>query len=231
MELQFDAIDKKLISYLYHNYREPLTTVAKACRISRDQAEYRLKKLESSGILKKYATIFNYPALGFEEFIVVWLRLNCTNEQKKSLRKELRKNKKILTYFDILGDFHLGFDCVYKNKSEFAKEFGEFLNNHKNIIQSYSTFLTISFDFFPLKEFDIKQTEKEFAMKDSINIPKIDNKDMKILKELEKNGRTKIIDIAKATNLSAENCLYKLKNLYKNKIILGSRIDFDMEKM
>ncbi|GAI76514.1 unnamed protein product [marine sediment metagenome] len=56
-------------------------------------------------------------------------------------------------------------------------------------------------------------------------------KDIKILKELDKNGRVKIIDISKSLNISAEMALYKLKNLYKNKIVLGSRIIFDMEKM
>lgn len=231
MEFKFDATDKKLISHLYHNYREPLTAIAKACRISRDQAEYRLKKLESPGILKKYATIFNYSALGFEEFVVVWLRLNCTKEQKNSVREELKKNKNILTYFDVLGDFDLGFDCIYKNKHEFQKEFGEFLNKHKNIIKSHSTFITTSFSFFPLKEFDIKQNEKEFSLGDLKEKTKLDEKDIKILKELDKNGRAKIINIAKSINISAEMVLYKLKNLYKNKIVLGSRIIFDMEKM
>lgn len=231
MEFKFDKIDKKLISQLYHNYREPLTAIAKACRISRDQAEYRLKKLESSGILKKFATIFNYSALGFEEFVIVWLRLNCTKEQKNSLREGLRKNKNVLTYFDVLGDFDLGFDCIYKNKHEFQKEFGEFLSKHKNIVKNYSTFITTSFNFFPLKEFDIKQIEKEFSLGDLKEKAKLDEKDIKILKELDKNGRVKIIDIAKSLNISAEMALYKLKNLYKNKTVLGSRIIFDMEKM
>jgi len=231
MEFKFDKIDKKLISRLYHNYREPLTEIAKACRISRDQAEYRLKKLESSGILKKFATIFNYSALGFEEFVIVWLRLNCTKEQKLQLREELRKNKNILTYFDIVGNYNLGFDCIYKNKHEFQREFGEFLSKHKNIIKSHSTFITTSFNFFPLKEFDITQTEKEFSLEEKNEKIKLGEKDIRILKELEKNGRAKIIDIAKSLNISAELALYRLKNLYKNKIVLGSRIIFDMEKM
>ncbi|GAI08628.1 unnamed protein product, partial [marine sediment metagenome] len=205
--------------------------IAKTCRISRDQAEYRLKKLESSGILKKFATIFNYSALGFKEFIIVWLRLDCTKEQKLQLREELRKNKNILTYFDVLGDYDLGFDCIYKDKHEFQREFGEFMNKHKNIIKSYSTFITTSFNFFPLKEFDIKQTEKEFSLGNLNEKAKLDEKDIKILRELDKNGRVKIIDIAKSINISAEMALYKLKNLYKNKIVLGSRIIFDMEKM
>jgi len=231
MEPKFDKIDKKLISYLYHNYREPLTKIAKACRISRDQAEYRLKKLESSGILKKFATIFNYSALNFEEFVVLWLKLDCTKEQKTRLREELRKNKNVLTYFDVLGDYNLGFDCIYRDKHEFQRELGEFLNKHKKVIKDYSIFITTSSHFFPLKEFGISQPEKEFSLEDLKEKANLDDKYIKILKELNKNGRVKIIDIAKSVNLSAEMALYRLKNLYKKRIVLGSRIIFDMEKM
>jgi len=231
MEFKFDKIDKKLISYLYHHYREPLTKIAKACRISRDQVEYRLKKYEQQGLIKKYATIFNYKLLGYDEFIVVWLKLNCTKEQKQTIRNELKKNKNIVTYFDVLGKYNLGFDGVYKNKEEFEKEFGEFLEKYKTQIKDYQIFTTTTFTFFPLKEFDLPYQEKEFVLGDLKTKPKIDERDLKILKALEKNGRAKIIDIATQANISGELALYKLKQLYKNKIILGTRIIFNMEKM
>jgi len=231
MEFQFNKIDKKLISYLYHNYREPLTTIAKACRISRDQVEYRLKKYEQQGLIKKYATIFNYKLLGYDELIVVLLKLNASEEQKKLIRGDLNKNKNIITYFDVLGKYNLGFDGVYKNKEEFEKEFGEFLQKHKTKIKDYSIFMTTSATFFPLKEFDLAYQEKEFILGNLETKPKIDEKDLKILKALEKNGRAKIIEIATQANISGELALYKLKQLYKNKVVLGTRIIFDMEKL
>lgn len=231
MEFKLDKIDKKLISYLYHNYREPLTKIAKAIKISRDQVEYRLKKYESQGLIKKYATIFNYKYLGYNEFIVVWLKLNCTKEQKQTMRKQLKNNKNIVTYFDVLGKYNLGFDGVYKNKEEFEKEFGEFLQKHKTQIKDYQIFTTTNFTFFPLKEFNLPYKEKEFGLGNSEIKLKLDKKDLKILKTLEKNGRTKIIDLAIQANISGELALYKLKQLYKNKIILGIRIIFNMKKM
>jgi len=231
MEFKFDKIDKKLISYLYHHYREPLTKIAKACRISRDQVEYRLKKYELQGLIKKYATIFNYKLLGYDEFIIVWLKLEATKEQKESLRKEFQKNKNVITFLNVIGKYDLVTDLVYKNKEEFEKEFGEFLEKYKTIIKDYSIFMTTSATFFPLKEFGLLQSEKEFVLGDSGIKRKLDSKEIKILKALEKNGRAKIIDIAEQTELSAELVLYKLKQLHKKRIVLGTRIIFDLEKM
>ena len=51
------------------------------------------------------------------------------------------------------------------------------------------------------------------------------------MKALEKNGRVKIVDIAGETGFSAELIIYKLKQLHKNKIILGTKIVFDLEKL
>jgi len=231
MEFKFDKVDKKLISYLYHHYREPLTKIAKACRISRDQVEYRLKKYEQQGLIKKYATIFNYKLLGYDEFIVVWLKLHNIKEKRNLIREEFKKNKNAITYFDALGKFDLGVDLVYKNKEEFQKEFNEFLQKHRTIIKDYSVFITTSATFFPLKEFGLSLSQKEFALEDDKTKIKLEKKDINILKALEKNGRKKIIDIAGELNLSAELTLYRLKQLYKNKIILGTRIIFDMDKL
>jgi len=229
--MKLDKIDKKLISNIYHNYREPLTKIAKECKISRDQVEYRIKKLESQDIIKKFATIFNYSKLGFEEFIIVWLKLKATKNQKENLRKQLKENKNILTYFDCLGEYNIGFDCIYKDKQKFQKELSKILDKNKEIITDHSIFTTTSSIFFPLKEFEIQKTEKEFSIEDSKEKVRLEEKEIQILKELEKDGRIKIIDLAKKLNINAEKALYKLKNLQRNKIILGSRIIFDLEKM
>lgn len=231
MEFKLDKIDKKLISYLYHNYREPLTKIAKKCNISRDQVEYRLKKYEQTGLIKKYATIINYNILGYSEFIIVWIKLNASETEKKELKNHLKKNKSIITYLDVIGKYDLVIDFINKDKEEFQKELSKILERFETIIKNYSIFTTTKTKLFPLKEFELKPTEKEFTLETSKNKISLDNIEIKILQTLEKNGKAKLIDIAKEINISAELTLYKLKQLYKKKIILGTRIIFDLEKM
>lgn len=231
MEFVFDKIDEKLISYLYHHHREPLTKISKACRVSRDQVEYRLKKYEKKEIIKKYATIFNYRLLGYDEFIVIWFKLNASEEQKKQIRDDFNKNQNIITYLDVIGKYDLVADLIYKNKEEFQREFSEYLQRHKSIIKDYSVFIATSTSFFPLKEFGLSLPEKEFVLENSKDRISLDDSEIKILNSLEKNGRAKIVDIAAEADISAELALYKLKQLYKKKIILGTRVIFDLEKM
>ncbi|MBR9702128.1 Lrp/AsnC family transcriptional regulator [Candidatus Pacearchaeota archaeon] len=231
MKIKLDKVDKKLISYLYHHYREPLTKIAKACKISRDQVEYRLKKYEQQGLIRKYLTIFNYDLLGYREFTVVWLKLKASNERKIIIKKQLENMKNVVSVGDALANYDLFMNFVFKDKREFESEFNSFLEKNKQFISDYSVFITTSIELFPLKELGISKEEETYQITNPSKPINLDKKDLSILKALEKNGRARIIDIARETGLSSELIIYKLKQFYKNKIILGTRILFDMEKL
>ena len=226
--MKLSKIDKKLLSYLYHHYREPLTKIAKACRISRDQVEYRLKKYEQQGLIKKYLTIFNYSLLGYNDFIVVWLKLKKNKEQ---IKKELERSKNVISVGDVLFQYDLFVDFIFKDKEEFENVFYNFVEKHKADISYYFIFITTSAEFFPLKIFSNQTESKPYQFIEQFKPVNYNKKDLEILKILEKNGRARIIDIAAQTNLSSELIVYKLKQLYKNKLILGARIQFNMEKL
>ncbi|UZE94331.1 MAG: Lrp/AsnC family transcriptional regulator [Candidatus Pacearchaeota archaeon] len=226
--MKIDKIDRKLLSYLYHNYREPLTKIAKACKLSKDQVGYRVRKYEKEGFIKKYITIFNYNLLGYNEFIVVWLKLK---KNKESIKKKLEGMKNVVSVGDIITNYNLFIDFVSKDKQEFERVFYSFLKKHEREIQDYSIFIITYAEFFPLKGFGISDVEKTYTIVSSVKPIKIDKKSLEVLKTLENNGRVRIIDIAEKTGLSSELILYKLKQFYKKKIILGMRIQFDMEKL
>ena len=57
----------------------------------------------------------------------------------------------------------------------------------------------------------------------------LDKIDIKIMKEISSNARKPIIEIAEKIGISPERCLYRLRKLVKQKIILGSRIQFGLK--
>lgn len=230
--MEFDNRDKKLISYLYHNCDEPLTKIAKACKLSRDQVEYRLKKYEEQKLIRKYLTIFNYNLLGYNEFVIVWLKLSATEEKKNVIKKQLENMENTLSVGDVLADYDLFVNFIFKTKLEFEKVFYSFVEKNKQSIVDYFVFPTTFSRFFPLKEFDLFNKDRSYSITDIVKSGpiKLNEKDVTILKELEKNARVKIIDISAKANLSSELIVYKIKNFYKRKIILGTRIQFDMGK-
>lgn len=225
--MKFGEIDKKVLSYLYHNSRESLNKVGKACGVSREQVEYRIKKFESNGIIKKYMTTFNYERLGFKEFIIVWLKVNT---KKDFIKNELIKSPNLTSIGEILNSFDLYADFVFKDKFSFEKYFNEFLSKHKNLISDYNVFTSTFMEIYPLKSFGKKFSESNYSLinnEPKINLPE---KDLNILSKLDSNGRISALEISSSAKMTAEGVAYRIKQLKKIGIINGTRILFDMEK-
>src|SRR4030042_3648642 len=212
--MEFDKTDEKLISYLYHHYREPLTKIGKACRLSRDQVEYRIRKYENEGLIRKYITIFNYDLLGYHEIVVVFLKIS---REKEAIKKELENMKNVISTGEVISKYDLYVNSVFKNKNEFEEIFYSFLEKHKENIEKFSVIALTDAELYPLKYFGEKNSEKNYPLVSPNKEVKISEKDMNLLRALEKNGRARIIDISKQTDISSELIVYKIKELYKNK--------------
>lgn len=227
MVYKLDKIDKKLLTYLYHNYRLPLTKIAKKCNISRDQVEYRIRKFEQDKIIKKYATLFNYNKLGYNQFVIVWFKL----KKDKSIKKDLESMNNILSYGDVINDFDLYVNFIFKNNNEYQKIFNEFLEKHKDSIKDYEVFQISFSEFYPLNFIQNNCIETNYRIISEQDKLEISNKDYELMTILEKNGRIRFIDIAKKIDLSSELIIYKMKQMQEKKLILGSRIIFNMENL
>lgn len=226
--MKLDLIDKKILTYIYHHYRDSISSIAKECNLTKDQINYRLQKYEREKIILKYATLYNYNLLGKNNFIIVWI--SCKN--KDILRKELENMENILTYGDMLSKWDVFINFVYTNMNDFKKDFNEFLFKNVNNIIDHSIFITTSFHLFDLKTFGIKKKFQSFQMIEERNkMINLSKNDIKIFKLLEHDGRMKIIDIAKKTNLSSTAIIKNIRKYKEIGLIQGVRVLLDMEKI
>jgi Lrp/AsnC family transcriptional regulator, leucine-responsive regulatory protein len=64
-----------------------------------------------------------------------------------------------------------------------------------------------------------------------MNIDDLDATDLRILREIQCNGRLPVVDLAERVNLSKSPCLKRLRRLEKHGYILGYRALLDAKKM
>lgn len=211
--------DVKLLSYLYHSAREPITKIAKKCNLSREQVNYKLKKFQEEGLIKNFVTLFNYPKLGYN----LWSAILIKSENKLNLNNI----KNIINHSEIIGKYDYFITFVSKDKNELKQTIQEIIKENDSI-KDYILINPYFVESFPLKFINNKDTFKIIEKSEKQTLTK---DDIKILKILEKNARIKITEIANKLDISAELALYKLRKLQKNKIILGTKIHFDMTKL
>jgi len=222
--------DEKLIAHLYHNSRENASKIAKQLHLSREQVSYRINKFESQKIIKGYIPLVNYSRLGYHLTTLIFFKFNKQNSIAK-FKEKIKESKNRIITVEILSRYDLGALFVFKNEKERNEYLSEILNQNSSEISKYQIIEPYFSEFYPLKFLNNKQSQPLIFQEYKLDEYKLDEKERKILSVLNKNANARIIDISKATNISAELVVYKLKKLKKEKVLITSKAYFDMEKV
>ena len=222
--------DYKLLNYLYHNYDEPFSKIAKATKLSRDQVEYKINKYLREGLIKKFFPVFDYNKLRYNTLAILLLKFEKP-KMANEFSKELDKSKNCMSYGKVYGKYDLFLNCIFKDEKELDKFISQLFENEKHFITNHTLIKPQFIELYPLKFFN-HQNREDYNLSSEIEKKiKLDKTDLKILKILSRNGRARLIDIAGKLNLSSVVVLYRLKRLKKEKVILGNRIQFNMSKL
>ncbi|MDP2673057.1 MAG: Lrp/AsnC family transcriptional regulator [Nanoarchaeota archaeon] len=227
---QLKPLDKKLLAYLYHDSREPTTKIAKKLKISREQVSYRIKKFESEGIIKGHIPLINYNRLGYSIINLILLKFN-KQSYAKQFKSQIKESKNRIITVEVLSKYDLGVLLIFKNEQERNNYLSEMLGNHSSEISEYLIIEPYFSEYYPLKFLGNIESKSKVFHEYKLKEYKLDEKEKNILSVLNKDANSKIIDIAKQTNLSAELVVYKLKKLRQENVLLSTRAYFDMEKV
>ena len=230
-KIELKESDKKLLAYLYHSYREHYTKIAKETGLSRIQVEYKINKYLKEGLILKFMTVIDYSKLGYNYLISGLIKFEKPIFLEKFFKK-LSKNKNCISYGKVMGKYDLYMNLIFQNEEEFNEFLNSFVSDNDSGIFDYFFSKHFFTEFYDLKFLKKKFSDKRiFSLTHSNEKIKLDKNDLKILYLMEKDTRVRLIDIAKEVNISSELALYKLKRLYSEKIILGTRVLFDMNKL
>ena len=227
-EIKLDKIDRKLLSYIFHNFRKPLTKVAKNCHISREQVEYRIKKYEKTGFIRGYFAFFNLYALGYNKNYIIKLRVKNPNKEKLS-QITTQENILVLTRLKCYGAWDYILTVFTKEKTSILDFISLLYDLWKEDLLDYEIFEPVELHFFPLKIFGRKDEDKTLSLYEAKKF-NLDKLDRKIVTEMSNNAKIKLVDLSIKLNEKVETINYRLKRLEKN-IILGYRIFLDLDKI
>ncbi|MDP1729759.1 MAG: Lrp/AsnC family transcriptional regulator [Devosia sp.] len=80
MELQIDAIDRKLLRVLQQDSRKSIQELGEAAGLSPSACHRRLKRLEESGLIKGYRAVLDAGRLGFSMQFFIEVSLSSQSE-------------------------------------------------------------------------------------------------------------------------------------------------------
>jgi len=226
---KLDKIDLKILQILDFNGRMPISQIAKEVNLKKKTTEYRIKKLEKENIICGY-----YPVINFSKFGKIYCKLfltlhNISKEERENLIQKIKENEKVFWMFKLSGKYDLGIGFLCENLTKFKFEiekieekFRKFIKN-KN--ESFATKLySLEYEF-------VNKKSNKYLIYQEKEKEKIDEIDYKILKELAKNSRQQLVEIAIKLNQSAKVISYRIKQMQKKEIIQGFRTIINYEKL
>lgn len=135
--MQFDLTDRKIISILQKDGRITMKNLGELINMSTPSTIDRVRRLEEAGVIKGYAAVVDYIALGYDMHIYIFVEVN--QNKRPGLLEYIAKNQLIAGAHGVAGSKDMVLD-VYCRTSEFNKlvdELRSFGETESNMIMEF----------------------------------------------------------------------------------------------
>ena len=135
--MQFDLTDRKIISILQKDGRITMKHLGELINMSTPSTIDRVRRLEEAGVIKGYAAVVDYIALGYDMHIYIFVEVN--QNKRPGLLEYIAKNQLIAGAHGVAGSKDMVLDG-YCRTSEFNKlvdELRSFGETESNMIMEF----------------------------------------------------------------------------------------------
>lgn len=201
---KFDEYDKKILTYVFHDARMPITDIAKKIGISVQRCHYKLERLKKELITS--TTIVNFPALNIPSYVIL-----CET-MSEAMAEKLYTVSGLFFFMRAIGQYDYAFIVVTDDLAGFCEKHmpGVALTVHP-IIAFYPD---------PVDLFQLKIPYPKMKIK---NIGQLDATDYKILAYFSKNPIQPFLQANSDIGIDRETIKRRVERLREGNIIMSFR--------
>jgi len=113
-----DEKDKQLLEILQNNAKTPYSKIAKQLGISEATVHLRIKKLVSSGVIKRFQAIVDPEKVG--KSVTAIVALSADPRKYERILEELRSMDDVYDIYDVTGEYYTLLKIRVGSKDELA---------------------------------------------------------------------------------------------------------------
>ncbi len=114
---KLDKIDKKILSFLIEDARQPFLDIAKTIYVSGGTIHVRFRKMVEKGIIKGSTLIIDPEKIGFDIFAFVGINLHNAKDYKIVIEK-IKKIPEIMEAYYTTGKYNIFVKLFAKNTKD-----------------------------------------------------------------------------------------------------------------
>lgn len=221
--INLDKLDRKILYELDLNSRIHTTKLAKNLKVSREVADYRIKRLIDKRYIRTLYTHIHSEKFGYTSYRIYFKIKGMNKEEETKLIEYFCNHKNVFWVLSCNGAYDLIIHVAAKDVYKLNSIMQEFFQKYDQYFISKD--ITISTKLYDFKktflggasitnpEPEVYGFEKEFL--------KLDKKDSEILRLLSNNARIQVTEIAKRIKITSSAVIYRIKELERKKVITG----------
>jgi len=230
MSLKLDLLDKKIIAELDQDARQSASSVGKKLKVAKETINFRIKRLLKNNIIKGFYPILNNSLIN-QFFYKIFVKFKQIDpKRRKEILDFLAKYPKMSQVLLLEGNFDVQLFILVKDNAELM-QFMRSLNSFCGKEIQKKEILIIE----TMYRFNQKFSNAAKGKTSSVNLKKSEYQlkeiELGILRQISKNARMPVLEIAKNINSTSQLVLYHLKKLVKDKVIISTHVSINYDKL
>lgn len=222
-----DSFDKAILYELDLNSSQSVAELGKRLGVSRDKILYRMKRLQSDGIIEGFTAAIDTQKLGLFVY-KTYLRIERNEKRVDALIKFLLEHPFTSYVAELDGAWDINFAVYARNPASFYKIQNEVLLEFSDIIKNFSVYTIVEAYKFPKSYLVGVGTASMFFGGSAVSC---DELDYQILHRLSLDSRTAKVELADSLGVSSMAIKYRVDRLEREKVIVGYPVAVNLEKL
>ncbi|MBS3168006.1 Lrp/AsnC family transcriptional regulator [Candidatus Woesearchaeota archaeon] len=215
--IKLDLKNQRLLKEIEEDGFQSISSIAKKIQVSKEIAHYRLNKLIKIGFIIDFRLIVDYFLLGYKYYRLALNIHNLKYDSRKRIISELKNIKKFDFRIYLSTDWDLEINIWVKHSIDFYEFYSDLINKYGEFIIDKE--IHIITKLYLLNHTYLHNNFKIITLGESKEYKNLDELDLKIIEELQKNPRSNIVDLSTKLNIPVTTLYYRIKLLRKSKIL------------
>lgn len=231
--MSLDKIDYRILWNLDSNARISLSELAENVGLSKQNLNYRIKKLINENVLLGFMSVIDIHHLGYLTYRIYFRFKNVDSKKEEEIINYFKKNDHILWLVTISGSWDLEAVFTARNNIHLNNIFKKIKEDLGQYFSKYNVSSSM-FNYHFKRDYLLDRKREEFAPKYYGFEPKqeeLDKLDVDLLVKLSENCRQNNQEIAKKLGVTYHTVKNRIQTMEKRKIIQSHRILINLEKI
>jgi FAD synthetase len=215
--VRLDRKDLRMLGMLARDSRVQLKAMGMDVGLSKDAVAYRIRRMQDQGVILRFIPQIDLTKLGYSNYHIFLLLDDTKPERCEDLLDFLMRHPNVKSIIEYSNRWDLEIVVVARDNQEFASIATAITSLHPDIILEKNKMAVIriySSDLLPPQFAGVLgwETGEE-------EVPRADDVDLQILKELSQDCRQSTYDIGKRIGISPDTVGYRIRRLQASGII------------